>query len=132
MGRHQQVGNGGGRTSRCRCFSRGPSTLLLEDFRFSSQTEPGIELADIMTNATRRAIKGDLRPSGYHSIPALMIHRNARSYIEMLAMEDDAEPGRQLPYAKVLLEFSQRGRIMSTPRTNRRIARRERMNASNR
>jgi hypothetical protein len=45
--------------------------LLLGDLRFSSAVEPGLELVDIIVNATRRALVGALGEAGWCGIPAV-------------------------------------------------------------
>ena len=52
--------------------------IMTENFRFSSDPEPGpgLEMVDILTNATRRALVGNLGKEGWANIPRLMIHRN--------------------------------------------------------
>lgn len=49
--------------------------LLTENFRFSSAVEPGLELVDIVTNALRRALKGNVGKVVWDSIRELIVHR---------------------------------------------------------
>jgi hypothetical protein len=77
--------------------------ILGEDLKFSKDPEPGIELVDIVTNATRRALVGHLKPSGYRDIPTLMIHRNPPPYIKLLSLLDTPAAPRNTttaPYFK--------------------------------
>ena len=46
---------------------------LLADLKFSSAIVPGLELVDIVVNATRRALTGNLGETGWSGIPKLMI-----------------------------------------------------------
>ena len=91
--------------------------ILGEHLKFSKDPEPGIELVDIITNATRRALIGHLKASGYRDIPTLMIHRNPAPYIKMVSLLETPVPPRTYAYTAVLQEFGERGRNMSTPRT---------------
>jgi hypothetical protein len=96
--------------------------IMRESFRFSKESEPGIELVDIVTNATRRALVGHLRPEGYRGIPRLMIHRNPSQYISLLAILDPPIPPCKHPYAAVLREFGKNGRNMiARPTAPRRL-----------
>src|SRR5687768_2982580 len=45
--------------------------VLMEDFRFSAAAEPGLEMADIVVNAVRRALTGNLSFPGWREIPQL-------------------------------------------------------------
>jgi hypothetical protein len=46
--------------------------VLSESLRFSTDPEPGRELVDILTNATRRALRGNRQPEGWREIPKLL------------------------------------------------------------
>ena len=88
--------------------------ILRESFRFSSQPEPGLELVDILVNATRRALNGNLQKLGWAKIPRLMIHRG-QHYIRMLAMTKGESTARDRQYARVLQNFQNGGREMLLP-----------------
>jgi hypothetical protein len=89
--------------------------LMKESFRFSSEPEPGLELADIVTNGTRRALLGNLGTEGWAGIPRLMIHKAEQQYLHVATLTADA-PANGRPYAKVLAEqFRRGGRDMLTP-----------------
>jgi hypothetical protein len=83
--------------------------VLKEDFTFSAAASPGLELVDIATNATRRAIVGNLGNEGWVRIPELMIHRGTQ-YISMHQLQDDPVPNRPYPYLEVLNAYSKNGR----------------------
>jgi hypothetical protein len=88
--------------------------LMKESFRFSSDPEPGLELVDIVTNATRRALIGNLGRSGWAGIPKLMIHSRDTQYIKLIALSDVEDAGR--PYSKVMTrDFWRGGRSMLPP-----------------
>src|SRR3990172_4756181 len=85
--------------------------LMTESFRFSSDAEPGLEMVDILANATRRALMGRLRIEGWRDIRGLMIHRRGH-YIQLASLLT-APPGRQeWSYAPVIRHFSQGGKNM--------------------
>lgn len=92
--------------------------IIREHFRFSSEPEPGLELADIMTNAVRRAMTGHLGRSGWEDIPRLMIHRK-QHYVRVLALQL-TQPLRATswPYMPVLKHFETGGKNMLAPRFN--------------
>lgn len=92
--------------------------LMTEGFRFSSKPEPGLELVDILVNATRRAMMGSLAIEGWRRIPHLMIHTR-RHYIQMISLHNRAVVRRRWPYMSVLRHFSQGGKNMLVPRSSR-------------
>jgi hypothetical protein len=85
--------------------------LMRESFRFSPDAEPGLELVDIVTNATRRALTGNLKLEGWRNIPRLMIHRRD-PYIELLTMAETAI--LRSPYEATVRHFESGGRSMLT------------------
>ena len=88
--------------------------LMTESFRFSSANVPGLELVDILANATRRALVGNLDIRGWRDISSLMIH-DRRHYIQLIALH--SRPMSQLPpYLEVLKHFAQGGKDMVAPR----------------
>lgn len=88
--------------------------LLMEDFRYSSDPEPGLEMIDILVNAVRRALIGHLRFSGWKDIRKLMIHRS-RPYIRVIGLDlDDRELSAS--YVRVLDHFRADGRVLFAPR----------------
>jgi hypothetical protein len=84
--------------------------LMLTDFKFSPSSTPGLELVDILSNATRRALMGNLQKEGWVRIPSLMIHRRGRSYISLHSLQD--VPPQTLPYAGILNAYGRGGREM--------------------
>lgn len=90
-------------------FEEGFDLRLLfdESFRFSSKADFGLELADIVTNATRRALKGNLGELGWSTIPNLMINRREQ-YISMCSLSKSVNPDK-LPYAKLITQSFNRG-----------------------
>jgi len=88
--------------------------IITESFRFSSNPEPGLEMVDILTNATRRALVGNLGKHGWANIPRLMIHRKSH-YINMISLAD-APKSHHYPYMSVLNYFSQGGKEILAPR----------------
>ena len=65
--------------------------LLLADLRFSSGIEPGLELIDILVNAVRRALIGNLRFEGWRDIRRLIIHRRDH-YINLMLLAGVGQP----------------------------------------
>jgi hypothetical protein len=93
--------------------------LLKEHFRFSAQPEPGLELVDILANATRRALVGSLDIRGWKGLPCLMIHRK-HQYIEVSTFGDSMK-NRTRPYFPVLAHFMTGGKRMLAPRFARSV-----------
>jgi hypothetical protein len=90
--------------------------IMKESFRFSSDPEPGLELVDIVTNAIRRALIGNLGRDGWAGVPRLMIHTRDQ-YLNVITLSDVTEPPRR-PYADMLVtDFRRGGRSLLTPNT---------------
>lgn len=87
---------------------------MMEHFRYSSDSEPGLELADIVVSATRRALVGNLKMSGWKDLPTLMIHR-PQHYIHLVALHGRSTTPH-IGYKNVLRRFTQNGRNMLAPR----------------
>lgn len=87
---------------------------VFADIRFSSAPEPGLELVDIVTNALRRALVGNLERVGWIGIRDLMIARREQS-INMVSL-NGTDPAPRLPYRETLLEFKGQGRPFFAPR----------------
>lgn len=86
--------------------------LLSEHLKCSSDTEAGLEIVDILTNAIRRALTGRLDVAGWRDIRRLMIHRK-EPYIELVSLRDAAVPSS---YESVVRHFSEGGKSMLSPR----------------
>ena len=90
--------------------------LMKDNFRFSSDPEPGLEMVDILTNATRRALNGRLGEEGWKGLPSLMIHRREQ-YVSLLTLRDDTPVPNHKSYVKLVGEdFSRGGRSLLTNR----------------
>ena len=84
-----------------------------ESFTFSSEPLPGLELVDIITNALRRGLIGNLGQAGWLPIRKLMIHRSD-VYVQALGFGPDNEQSVPKPLARVLNRFREGGRNMAT------------------
>ena len=97
-------------------------SLLLADLRFSSVAEPELELVDIVVNATRRALIGNLGEAGWGRFPTLMIHRR-EPYIQFMMLTEGSDQVRHPAYGRLVNQFfSHGGRPMVAPRFLRSIA----------
>lgn len=85
--------------------------VLKEDFAFIAAPTPGLELVDIVTNATRRALVNNLQKPGWVRIPELMIAKGDQ-YISMHSFQEDPVPDRAYPYLQVLNAYGRNGRRM--------------------
>jgi hypothetical protein len=94
--------------------------LLLKDLKFSSSAEPGLELIDILVNATRRALMSNLQKEGWKNIPKLMVHRK-ENYIGFLAFggQHSGYKELQVPYTEIAQHFCYGGKLMMTPEMHR-------------
>jgi hypothetical protein len=94
--------------------------LLLNDMQFSANSAVGLEFVDILTNAIRRALIGNLQQKGWQSIHKVMIHRNEDAYVQFVLFGVDEDVVRDAKYAEVINQgFRQGGKSMLTPRNLR-------------
>jgi hypothetical protein len=89
----------------------------LANIRFVAAPDPGLELVDIVTNALRRALVGNLQPSGWSDLPALMIHRPYQ-YVDIMRFGSE-DPELTQHCRGVLHRFKQGGKSMLAPRLDR-------------
>lgn len=87
--------------------------MYRENFRFSSDPEPGLEMADIVTNALRRGLVRNLGEAGWLPLRSLMIHRSEVYVNPVGFLPSDRKLAR--PLLGVMNKFRSGGRIMSTP-----------------
>jgi hypothetical protein len=92
--------------------------VLSESLRFSKEPEPGLELVDILTNATRRALRGNLQPEGWREIPTIMVRRKPQN-IQILSLDKSVPETAKLPYGRVVKAFDIGARSMLTTKTRR-------------
>jgi hypothetical protein len=87
--------------------------VLSESLRFSTDPEPGLEMVDILTNATRRALRGNLQPEGWREIPTIMIRRKPNT-IQLLSLDSGVPETMRLPYGRVVKAFDNGAKSMLT------------------
>jgi hypothetical protein len=93
---------------------------LLANIRFSSQFEPGLEFVDILTNAVRRTLTGNLQEPSWRNIRNVMIHRTDDPYIQFVVFGADEDIIRNADYAsQVRAGFRSGGKSMMTPQVSR-------------
>ncbi|WP_194406364.1 hypothetical protein [Bradyrhizobium sp. CCBAU 53351] len=92
--------------------------VLSESLRFSTAPEPGLELVDILTNATRRALRGNLQAEGWREIPSIMIARNPNT-IQMLSLDTNIPESMKLPYGKTVMAFHKGAKSMLTAKNRK-------------
>ncbi len=89
--------------------------LMEEDFRFSSRSEPGLEVVDVLVNTMRRSVAGNFSRNGWMALTRLMIHRNPQCF-NFIMLGTGAARELSLPYASVLQDFKNGGRFMLASR----------------
>jgi hypothetical protein len=92
--------------------------VLSESLRFSTDPEPGLELVDILTNATRRALRGNLQSEGWREIPTIMIHRKENN-IHMLSLDETVPETVRVPYGPVVKAFNRGARPLLTAKNDK-------------
>ncbi|WP_318828458.1 hypothetical protein [Burkholderia cepacia] len=98
-----------------RAYGAGVDLQLMygESFRFSSEPEPGLELVDIVTNALRRGLAGNLGEEGWLPLRSLMIHRRD-VYVSPVGLISDDNRKLAQSLLPVMNKFRTGGRIMAT------------------
>jgi hypothetical protein len=90
--------------------------LLLKHVRFSSDVDTGLELVDILCNATRRALRCELDPTGWTNLHKLMVDRNG-TYIKFPLFQAGPDVVLNAAYGAIVNEgFRSGGRPMFTHR----------------
>ena len=93
------------------------SKLLLMDIRFSTESEVGLEFIDILSNAIRRTLTGNLQKEGWQNIHKVMVHRNENAYIQFILFDEGEDVIQKADYAKIVHDdFSDGGKSMLTPK----------------
>lgn len=87
--------------------------MYRENFRFSSDPEPGLEMVDIVTNALRRALIGNLGEAGWMPLRGLMIHRSD-VYVNPVGLVRKNNQKLALTLLPVMNQFRTGGRTMAT------------------
>ena len=95
--------------------------ILMQDFRFSSSAEYGLEAVDILVNAVRRSMAGNFSREGWLPIRGLMTHRG-QHYIQMISLSAEEKKPPEVPYSEVLSDFSTGGRAILPPRYGEELA----------
>ncbi|GGO16749.1 hypothetical protein GCM10007972_26150 [Iodidimonas muriae] len=98
-----------------RTYGAGINLQLMygENFRFSSEPEPGLELVDIVTNALRRGLVGNLGEEGWPPLRGLMIHRSD-VYVNPVGLFQGADRKVATALLPAMNKFREGGRIMAT------------------
>ncbi len=94
------------------------SAVFRREMEFAtSETQIGLQIADILTNALRRALSARLRPDGWRPLGKLIIHRTegALRLINLGPGEDVV----RTPYSPVINQLNRNGRSMLKQKTRR-------------
>jgi hypothetical protein len=90
------------------------SRLLNEDFQFSGESDLELELVDVVTNATRRTMAGNLQRSGWIGISSHMV-ANADQAIVIHEFDSETRTVPR-PYGSVVKTIGAGGRPVFAPR----------------
>ena len=84
---------------------------FFKDMQFISEINYGLELVDILTNAVRRALMGNLEVGGWKDISRIIIHKKGNHRINLFSFSQ-MNNGDNLPYARVMHDFDKGGKSM--------------------
>lgn len=85
--------------------------MVRDRIRFSPKPLFGLEAVDVMTNAIRRSLIGNLQRPGWIKIRNIMIHRSEH-YIALTTLGPEINFAGARPYKHVLDDFTRGGRTM--------------------
>lgn len=89
--------------------------LLLKEIRFSAASESGLEFVDILSNAIRRTLTGNLQRDGWKNLREVMIHRSEDAYIQFVLFGEGKDTIQRADYGKIVREgFTTGGKSMLT------------------
>jgi hypothetical protein len=89
---------------------------LLKEFSFKAGQETGLEFVDVLANATRRMLRGELQREGWINMHRLMIHRTG-TYIKFILLGPGPDVVQSADYAAIVNEgFRKDGKQMFTRR----------------
>lgn len=91
---------------------------VFSKFHFLSDFNVGLELADIVTNALRRALMGNLEEDGWRNLPEIIIHRADQPSIPFLVIADKSVQN-SVPYARTYRQISVGRKSMMTRRVSK-------------
>ena len=97
------------------------SKIMWEDIRFRrSNDDFGLQLVDVLVNATRRALIGNLQYYGWRDLSRLMFRVRGQS-VQMISLGTDSEPVPNAPYVDVVRLLSRNTKEMLAPRFRSRL-----------
>ncbi len=89
--------------------------VLMDQVHFNMSGTPGLELVDILTNATRRALVGNLKPEGWGELGRLIIRERKQHRVRIMAIGAIEVLRMGRPYVRVLNTIDRFGRSMFPP-----------------
>ena len=91
------------------------------DLHFSSKIDYGLELVDILTNALRRALMGNLKEEGWQGLPDLVIRTSEESFQFILFSDASDFTRDNVPYFSVYKKL-RHGRKAMLSRSSSKLA----------
>jgi hypothetical protein len=88
--------------------------LILKNIKFDSSANFGLEMVDVLTNAIRRALSGNLREEGWYSISKLIPKMREKHQVQMLCFADEGAT-RSVPYARVIRKLDRYSKRLLMP-----------------
>jgi hypothetical protein len=93
-----------------RCTNIG---LILKEFKFDSGVNYGLEMVDVLTNATRRGLSGNLGEEGWRYISKLIPKMRDKHGVQMLSFTE--EETTNVPYAGVINKLDRYSKRLLIP-----------------
>jgi hypothetical protein len=91
---------------------------ILRNFAFDPGINYGLELVDVLTNATCRALRGNLGEEGWQYISKLIPKLRDKHRVQMVSFtEPDA--GAKIPYTETIRKFDRYGRRLLIDQSHR-------------
>lgn len=95
---------------------------VFSKFNFMSEYNYGLELVDIITNALRRALMGNLQESGWQNLPEIIIRRQDQPSIPIILFSDGEDVIRHAPYQSIYNKLNPGKKSMLTNKVSKLVA----------
>lgn len=92
---------------------------VFSNINFMSDYNSGLELVDIVTNALRRALMGNLQENGWHNLPEIIIRRQTRPSIPFILFSEGEDVIMHAPYKSIYNKLNPGRKSMLTNKASK-------------
>ena len=84
--------------------------IVMDVVSFDKPSDFGLELVDILTNASRRALMGNLQTEGFQHLGKLIIHEKRKNRLRLISLSRPTGPAPKRPYGRAVKLIDAHGR----------------------